>query len=119
MGRLTKAAESIGETLDEAMGKLAQKVCLFFKIYIYHYESNVIIQIEVSLAVLWEGARDNPTQLRARKEITDLVQIVREQIQVWTQADKIKQNMAKFAATDNMDVDQDWLVLQWIFYSSH
>jgi hypothetical protein len=29
---LTKAAESIGETLDEAMGKLAQKVCLF-KIY--------------------------------------------------------------------------------------
>lgn len=29
MGRLTKAAESIGETLDEAMGKLAQKVNLF------------------------------------------------------------------------------------------
>ena len=28
MERLTKAAESIGETLDEAMGKLAQKVCL-------------------------------------------------------------------------------------------
>ena len=27
MERLTKAAESIGETLDEAMGKLAQKVC--------------------------------------------------------------------------------------------
>ena len=32
MGSLTKAAESIGETLDEAMGKLAQKVC---HIYIY------------------------------------------------------------------------------------
>ena len=30
MGRLTKAAESIGETLDEAMGKLAQKVILRF-----------------------------------------------------------------------------------------
>jgi hypothetical protein len=28
MERLTKAAESIGGTLDEAMGKLAQKVCL-------------------------------------------------------------------------------------------
>jgi hypothetical protein len=28
MERLTQAAESIGETLDEAMGKLAQKVCL-------------------------------------------------------------------------------------------
>jgi hypothetical protein len=31
MGRLTKAAESIGETLDEAMGKLAQKVYLFLR----------------------------------------------------------------------------------------
>jgi len=88
MGRLTKAAESIGETLDEAMGKLAQK-------------------IEVSLAVLWEGARDNPAQLKARKEVIDLVQTVQEQIQLWTQADKMKQSIAKLAAADAMDVEED------------
>ena len=66
-----------------------------------------IIQIEVSLAVLWEGARDNPAQLRARKEVIDLVQTVQKQIQLWTQADKMKQNIAKLAATDTMDVEED------------
>ncbi|KAF8812373.1 hypothetical protein BYT27DRAFT_7087741 [Phlegmacium glaucopus] len=86
MDRLTNAAESIGETLDEAMGKLAQK-------------------IEVSLAVLWEGSRDNPAQLKARKEVIDLVQTVQEQIQLWTQADKMKQNTAKLAATSAMEED--------------
>lgn len=106
MERLTKAAESIGETLDEAMGKLAQKVCLS------RFISNarnltLFIQIEVSLAVLWEGARDNPAQLKARKEVIDVVQTVQEQIQLWTQADKIKQNMAKLAARDAMDVEED------------
>jgi len=43
MERLTKAAESIGETLDEAMGKLAQKVCLSIEVYVPHHESQVII----------------------------------------------------------------------------
>jgi len=86
MGRLTKAAESIGETLDEAMGKLAQK-------------------IEVSLAVLWEGSRDNPAQLKARKDVIDLVQTVQEEIQLWTQADKMKQNVARLPATSAMDED--------------
>jgi len=88
MDRLTKAAESIGETLDEAMGKLAQK-------------------IEVSLSVLWEGTRDNPAQLKARKEIIDLVRTVQEQIRLWTQADKMKQDITRLATTDIMDVEED------------
>ena len=43
MERLTKAAESIGETLDEAMGKLAQKVCHLTKVDVHHDESRIII----------------------------------------------------------------------------
>ncbi|KAJ3510297.1 hypothetical protein NLJ89_g4757 [Agrocybe chaxingu] len=85
MERLTKAADAIGETLDEAMGKLAQK-------------------IEVSLAVLWEGARDNPAQLRARKEIIDIVQTIMEQIKYWMDADKMKQQAWRNLAS-TMDED--------------
>ena len=80
---------------------------IFFKIYTHRQESHVIFQIEVSLAVLWEGARDNPAQLKARKEIIDLVQTVQEQIQLWSQADKMKQDIAKLADTDAMDVEED------------
>lgn len=88
------------------MGKLGQKVCLFgfnrsLRI------SQVIIQIEVNLAVLWEGASDNPAQLKARKEIIDLVQTVQEQIQLWTQADQMKQDIARLAATDTVDMEED------------
>jgi hypothetical protein len=75
--------------------------------FILNSRSHVINQIEVSLAVLWEGARDNPAQLKARKEVIDLVQTVQEQIQLWTQADKMKQNLAKVTATDAMDVEED------------
>ncbi|KAF8974240.1 hypothetical protein BDZ97DRAFT_1945601 [Flammula alnicola] len=82
--RLTKAADAIGETLDEAMGKLAQK-------------------IEVSLAVLWEGARDNPAQLRTRKAIIDIVQIIQNQVKFWTEADKMKQQ----AATQHPDAMEE------------
>jgi len=72
--------------LDEAMGKLAQK-------------------IEVSLAVLWEGARDNPAQLRARKAIIDVVQTIQDQVKLWTEADKMKQEAATHESVDAMDED--------------
>jgi hypothetical protein len=35
------------------------------------------------------------------------VQTVQKQIQLWTQADKMKQNLAKLAASDAMDVQED------------
>lgn len=63
--------------------------------------------MEVSLAVLWEGACDDPAQLKARKEIIDLVQTVQEQIRLWMQADKMKQDIARLAATDIME-EVDW-----------
>lgn len=79
LDRLIKAAEAIGEALDEAMGKLAQK-------------------IEVSLAVLWEGARDNLAQVRARKVVIDMVQTIQGQIMFWSEADKMKQQAANQAS---------------------
>ncbi|KAH9482911.1 Nuclear GTPase SLIP-GC [Psilocybe cubensis] len=84
MERLTKAADTLGETLDEAMGKLAEK-------------------IEVNLAVLWEGARDNPEQLRARQAMLEIVQIIKEQVKIWIEADKIKQQTSKIQ--DAMEED--------------
>lgn len=36
---------------------------------------------------------------------------MQEQIQLWSQADKMKQDLAKLTATDAMDVEEDWLIL--------
>ncbi|GLB33731.1 putative dynamin family protein [Lyophyllum shimeji] len=69
MDRLTKAAEAVGKALDEALGQLAQK-------------------IEVNLSILWEGTRDDPTQVRARKDIMTIVTCVLEQIHFWTTAEQ-------------------------------
>jgi len=70
MGRLTAAAEAIGEALDEALGKLAQT-------------------IEVSLAVLWEGGKDDPAQIKARTQVIDVVTSIQQQISIWVNAEKM------------------------------
>ncbi|KAF9006452.1 hypothetical protein BDQ17DRAFT_284172 [Cyathus striatus] len=72
MSRLTKAADAIGDALDEALGKLAQKV-------------------EVNLSVLWEGTRDDPGQVRKRNDVIDIVRNIQQQIGLWTKARDIKQ----------------------------
>jgi hypothetical protein len=46
------------------------------------------------LAVLWEGARDNLAQVRARKVVVDMVQTIQGQIMFWSEADKMKQQAA-------------------------
>ena len=85
------------------MGKLAQKVRFSFHVYIVP-EVNYFLKIEVSLAVLWEGARDNPAQLRARKTVIDMVQTIQGQLKLWYEADKMKQQAAK-EATAAMEED--------------
>ncbi|KAJ7095314.1 hypothetical protein B0H15DRAFT_881283 [Mycena belliarum] len=71
MDRLTTAAEAIGAALDVAMGNLAQK-------------------IEVNLAVLWEGVRDDPAQVKARSGVVAEVNRVLEQIQYFAAAEKAR-----------------------------
>jgi len=49
------------------------------------------------LAVLWEGARDDPKQVQARKEIVGITTDILGQVQFWTQAEKMKR-----------EVEADW-----------
>lgn len=69
--RLAGAAEAVGKTLGDALEKLAEKV-------------------EVSVAVLWEGHRDDPTQVRARAEVVTNVAAIIEEVQRWQQAAELK-----------------------------
>ncbi|CDO74067.1 hypothetical protein BN946_scf185043.g117 [Trametes cinnabarina] len=69
MGRLTKAAEAVGGALDESLEQLARK-------------------IEVSMAVLWEGPRDDPQQTNARTEAVETVSEILRQLELWTEAEK-------------------------------
>ncbi|KAF5388296.1 hypothetical protein D9615_000347 [Tricholomella constricta] len=71
MDRLTKAADAVGQALDEALGQLAQK-------------------IEVNLSILWEGARDDPAQVRARKDIMVMVKAILDQTQFWSHAERAR-----------------------------
>jgi hypothetical protein len=67
MGRLSTAAETIGKALNGSLRELAEK-------------------IEVSLAVLWEGTRDVPDQIRARLQIIRSVSEVLDQLVMWSKA---------------------------------
>ncbi|KAH9951754.1 Dynamin family-domain-containing protein [Amylocystis lapponica] len=71
MGRLSKAAEAIGKALEESLSELAEK-------------------IEVSIAVLWEGPRDDPSQVKARTEVIVSMSEITEQIHLWMQAEQLK-----------------------------
>ncbi|KAH8106194.1 hypothetical protein BXZ70DRAFT_422562 [Cristinia sonorae] len=71
MDRLSKAAEAVGLALHEALAELAEK-------------------IEVSIAVLWEGTRDDPSQMRVRQEVINAVTDITEQVQHWTLAAQLK-----------------------------
>jgi hypothetical protein len=48
------------------------------------------------MAVLWEGARDNPQQLKARAETIKEVEVIQQQIQFWSEAEKIAQATKRF-----------------------
>ncbi|KAJ6539274.1 hypothetical protein B0H19DRAFT_1178148 [Mycena capillaripes] len=69
--RLDDAAEAIGQTLTVALENLAQKV-------------------EVNLAVLWEGVRDDPAQVKARSEVVTQVNEVLGQLQLFAAAEKAR-----------------------------
>ncbi|RPD61950.1 hypothetical protein L226DRAFT_613292 [Lentinus tigrinus ALCF2SS1-7] len=68
MDRLAGAAEQVGQALDNALRDLARKV-------------------EVSIAVLWEGVRDDPEQVAARAEVVETVSDILQQVQLWKAAE--------------------------------
>ncbi|KAM5535621.1 hypothetical protein V8D89_010712 [Ganoderma adspersum] len=74
MTRLSKAAEAVGAALNDALKELAKK-------------------IEVSIAVLWEGVRDDPAQVRARAEVVEIVCEILQQVEFWKNAERLPQAM--------------------------
>ncbi|CCM01707.1 uncharacterized protein FIBRA_03772 [Fibroporia radiculosa] len=78
MGRLSNAAEAIGRALEDALEKLAEK-------------ARICVGIEVSIAVLWEGPRDDPSQVKARDAIVATMTEILEQVQFWQQAERRRQ----------------------------
>jgi len=87
MERLTKAADSIAEALGDSFQELAEK-------------------IEVSIAVLWEGARDDPKQVRARMEVLDVVATILGQVRIWTEAQKLhREKQIASQGFEDTDVD--------------
>ncbi|KAJ7179183.1 hypothetical protein C8R46DRAFT_1072781 [Mycena filopes] len=68
MDRLTGAADAIGKTLTVSLDDLAQK-------------------IEVNLAVLWEGVRDDPGQVQARTKTVTQVNEVLDQLRLFGAAE--------------------------------
>jgi len=78
MGRLSKAAEAVGRALEEALAELAEK-------------------IEVSIAVLWEGPRDDPTQVKVRAKLIEAMSDISQQVQQWTEAAILSAQLKKDA----------------------
>ncbi|THG94658.1 hypothetical protein EW026_g6853 [Hermanssonia centrifuga] len=72
MGRLAKAAEAVGKALEGSLSELAETV-------------------EVSVAVLWEGVKDDPAQVKVRTEVISSVAEIIEQIRLWQEAARQKQ----------------------------
>jgi hypothetical protein len=43
----------------------------------------MVYQIEVNISVLWEGAQDDPRQIKARQDVLEAVSTVLHQIELW------------------------------------
>lgn len=90
MNRLDAAAAAVGEALETSLGDLAQKVSGCFPPIFPPRSSSFPLQVEVNLSVLWEGVRDDPAQVRARKFVVDMVSEVQNQLRLWTEAARFK-----------------------------
>lgn len=45
-----------------------------------------LLQIEVSVAVLWEGPRDDPAQVKVRVLVVDAVSDILQEVELWQEA---------------------------------
>ena len=86
---MDEASQAIGKALDASLESLAQKV-------------------EVNLSVLWEGMREDPAQIRARKYVVDAVSEIQAQLRFWLSAAQTKKeqdDVAKELALEDGDVE--------------
>lgn len=90
MSRLNAAAEAVGVALQEKMLELAEKV----RTPLSHFSFRVMFsdlhsQVEVSIAVLWEGGGDDPAEVRARKVVVTHINEIIEQASLWLQSERL------------------------------
>lgn len=83
--RLAKAAEAVGRALSEALQELAEKVSIF-NLPASIQVLTLLSQIEVSVAVLWEGPRDDPAQVKIREQVISSVSDILREVELWQQA---------------------------------
>ncbi|VDC06880.1 unnamed protein product [Peniophora sp. CBMAI 1063] len=91
LSELDKAAEAVGDALRDRLTQLAQKV-------------------EVSIATLWEGVNDDPSQRTVREEVITTMSEVIGQIDLWGVARETRNRIAEEAAAaqaanDEMNID--------------
>lgn len=86
---MDEASQAVGQALDASLESLAQKV-------------------EVNLSVLWEGMREDPAQVRARKYVVDAVSEIQTQLRFWSlaaQTKKEQDDVAKELGLEDGDVE--------------
>ncbi|KZT13003.1 uncharacterized protein LAESUDRAFT_719309 [Laetiporus sulphureus 93-53] len=73
LGQLSTAADSVGRALKKELEAVAKK-------------------IEVSIAVLWEGPRGDPSQVKAQKVVVPTMTEILKQVQLWQQAQELNRD---------------------------
>lgn len=96
LSQLDDVADTIGDALKAALAELAQKVC---SSWIVLPSRLTRVQIEVSVAVLWEGPRDDPAQVRARAEVVADMTRIEEQVEMWTDAERSRREASQPVAS--------------------
>ena len=92
--KLNGAADAVGTALRDRLTQLAQKV-------------------EVSIATLWEGVNDDPSQRKVREEVITTMSEVVGQINMWSAARETRNRIAQEEAAaahaaaqdDEMNID--------------
>ncbi|TEB25966.1 hypothetical protein FA13DRAFT_1777191 [Coprinellus micaceus] len=76
MRNVEQAVKSVANALDDSLEGLAQKV-------------------EVNFSTIWEVYQDDPTQIRARKHVADVATHACEQLRMWLDAARLKNEKDK------------------------
>jgi hypothetical protein len=90
LGRLSKAAESIGSDLNNALEEFAKKVNLIDQLMTDLSNIPFTIQVEVTLSVLWEAHHEDPAQAKKRSDVVETITNILSQVQYWKEAEQLR-----------------------------
>lgn len=78
-------------------------VCLLLYSVFGVDQGRVHSQIEVNMAVLWEGPRDDPKQAMARGEVVEGVKEILRQVELWRGAEQLSRVLQAYTNENEMD----------------